>query len=54
MPGQFDLWNAKETGGNKQYWGGYQDVDGDGLAHEFVVRRGDETGQMIAVNTVMV
>ena len=50
MPGQFDLWNAKETGGNKQYWGGYQDVDGDGLAHEFVVRRGDKDGQMIAVN----
>ena len=38
------------TGGNNQYWGGYQDVDGDGLAHELVVRRGDETGQMIAVN----
>ena len=50
MPGQFDLWNAKETGGNNQYWGDYQDVDGDGLAHEFVVRRGDETGPMIAVN----
>ena len=50
MPGQFDLWNAKETGGNNQYWGGYQDVDGDGLAHEFVVRRGDKDGQMIAVN----
>ena len=50
MPGQFEIWNAKETGGNNQYWGNYQDVDGDGLAHEFVVRRGDETGPMIAVN----
>ena len=50
MPGQFEIWNAKETGGNNQYWGDYQDVDGDGLAHEFVVRRGDETGPMIAVN----
>ena len=50
MPGQFDIWNAKETGGNNQYWGGYQDVDGDGLAHEFVVRREKETGPMVAVN----
>ena len=50
MPGQFEIWNAKETGGNNQYWGNYQDVDGDGLAHEFVVRRGDENGPMIAVN----
>ena len=50
MPGQFEIWNAKETGGNKQYWGGYQDVDGDGLAHEFVVRREKETGPMVAVN----
>ena len=36
--------------GNKKYWGGYQDVDDDGLAHEFVVRRGGSTGPMIAVN----
>ena len=50
MPGQFDIWNAKETGGNNKYWGGYQDVDGDGLAHEFVVRREKETGPMVAVN----
>lgn len=50
MPGQFELWNARETGGNGKYWGGYQDADHDGLAHEFVVRRNDENGPMIAVN----
>ena len=50
MPGQFQLWNDNEKGGNGKYWGGYQDADGDGLAHEFVVRRGDETGPLIAVN----
>ena len=50
MPGQFEIWNASETGGNNKYWGGYEDADGDGLAHEFVVRRGTETGPMIAVN----
>ena len=50
MPGQFELWNAKENGGNGKYWGDYQDVDGDGLAHEFVVRRGGEAGPLIAVN----
>ena len=50
MPGQFEKWNKKENGGNGKYWGDYQDVDGDGLKHEFVVRRGDENGPMIAVN----
>ena len=50
MPGQFDLWNARENGGNGKYWGGYQDVDGDEKAHEFVVRRGGEHGPMVAVN----
>ena len=50
MPGQFQLWNAKENGGNGKYWGGYQDVDGDGLEHEFVVRRGGDGGPLIAVN----
>ena len=50
MPGQFYIWNDAEKGGNKKYWGGYQDVDDDGLAHEFVVRRGGSTGPMIAVN----
>ena len=50
MPGQFKLWNDSENGGNGKYWGGYQDADGDGLAHEFVVRRGTATGPMIAVN----
>ena len=50
MPGQFDIWNEKEKGGNRKYWGGYQDVDGDGLEHEFVVRRGDKHGPMVAVN----
>ena len=43
MPGQFYIWNDAENGGNKKYWGGYQDVDDDGLAHEFVVRRGGST-----------
>ena len=50
MPGQFDIWNEKENGGNRKYWGGYQDADGDGLEHEFVVRRGDKHGPMVAVN----
>ena len=50
MPGQFQIWNDSENGGNGKYWGGYQDADGDGLAHEFVVRRGTATGPMIAVN----
>ena len=50
MPGQFQLWNARENGGNGKYWGGYQDVDDDKKAHEFVVRRGGEDGPMIAVN----
>lgn len=50
MPGQFELWNKNEKGGNGKYWGGYQDVDDDGI-NEFVVRRGeDNTGPMIAVN----
>ena len=46
MPGQFDIWNGKN--GNK-YWGGYQDLDDDEI-NEFVVRRKDENGPMIAVN----
>ena len=46
MPGQFELWNGKN--GNK-YWGGYQDLDKDEI-NEFVVRRKDEHGPMIAVN----
>ena len=50
MPGQFQLWNEKENGGNRQYWGGYEDLDDDGYAHEFVVRRGDKHGPMVAVN----
>ena len=50
MPGQFQLWNAKENGGNGKYWGGYQDVDDDKKAHEFVVRRGGANGPLIAVN----
>ena len=49
MPGQFNEWNAKETGGNNKYWGGDQDIDGDEI-DEFVVRRGGEHGPMIAVN----
>ena len=50
MPGQFQEWNKKENGGNGKYWGKYEDIDGDGLAHEFVVRRGGEGGPLIAVN----
>ena len=48
MPGAFEEWNSKQPKG--KYWGGYQDVDDDGYAHEFVVRRGDSEGPMIAVN----
>lgn len=50
MPGQFELWNARETGGNGKYYGDFEDADHDGLAHEFVVRRGGADGPMIAVN----
>ena len=46
MPGQFELWNGKNGG---KYWGGYQDLDGDEI-NEFVVRRKDKNGPMIAVN----
>ena len=50
MPGQFELWNKNKKGGNHRYWGGYQDLDDDGI-NEFVVRRGkDNTGPLIAVN----
>ena len=50
MPGQFYKWNDAKNGGNKKYWGGYEDIDGDGLPHEFVVHRGGSTGPIIAVN----
>ena len=50
MPGQFELWNNAANGGNKKYWGGYEDLDGDDIAHEFVVRRGGIKGPVIAVN----
>lgn len=46
MPGQFETWNTKNGG---KYWGDYQDVDGDEI-NEFVVRRKDKNGPMIAVN----
>ena len=48
LPGAFYDWNSKQPEG--KYWGGFQDVDDDGLKHEFVVRRGGSTGPMIAVN----
>ena len=48
MPGAFKEWNDKQPKG--RYWGGYQDVDHDGLADEFVVRRGGEDGPMVAIN----
>ena len=46
MPGQFDIWNAKPTGGNNRYTGGSEDLDGDGI-DEYVVRR---DGKIVAVN----
>ena len=46
MPEQFKMWNAKNGG---KYWGDYEDVDGDEI-NEFVVRRGNKAGPMIAVN----
>lgn len=49
MPGQFNEWNEKPTGGGGKYWGGDNDVDGDGIP-EFVVRKGGEHGPIVAVN----
>ena len=49
MPGQFDVWNAKKTGGNNKYWGGYEDIDGDDVS-EFVVKRENQDGPLVAVN----
>ena len=49
MPGQFDEWNRNPSGGNYKYWGGNDDLDNDGI-YEFVVRRGDEQGPIVAVN----
>ena len=49
MPGQFEIWNSKPTGGNNKYWGGDYDLDNDGI-NEYVVRRGDEHGPIVAVN----
>lgn len=48
MPGAFNEWNDKQPKG--RYWGGFQDVDHDGLADEFVVRRGGSQGNIIAIN----
>ena len=50
MPGQFAIWNAKKSGGNNKYYGGYEDYDKDGLPIEYVVRRGDKDGPIIVVN----
>ena len=49
MPGQFEIWNSKPTGGNNKYWGGDYDLDNDGI-DEFVVRRGGSEGPIVAVN----
>ena len=49
MPGQFEIWNSKPTGGNNKYWGGDEDLDNDGIA-EYVVRRGGAEGPIVAVN----
>ena len=46
MPGQFDIWNRKKSGGNGKYSGISEDLDNDGI-DEFVVRRGDK---IVAVN----
>ena len=43
----FDAWNAKQK---NKCWAGLQDYDGDQIATEFVVRRTDERGPVIAVN----
>ena len=43
----FDKWNAKH--GNK-YWAGLQDYDEDGIETEFVVRRKNAEGPVVAVN----
>ena len=48
MPGAFNVWNETQPKG--KYWGGFQDVDDDGLADEFIVRRGGATGPMVAIN----
>ena len=45
----FDKWNAQETGGNGKYWGGYEDIDDDGV-EEFIVRRGGKGGRLVALN----
>ena len=49
MPGQFQIWNEKETGGNNKYYGAYEDIDNDRIG-EFVVRRGGAEGPLVAVN----
>ena len=46
MPGQFDIWNKNEKGGNGKYQGKYVDIDGDKIP-EFVVTR---DGKTVAVN----
>ena len=50
MPGAFGVWNNKKSGGNGKYYGGYEDYDKDGYPIEFVVRRGDRNGPIVAVN----
>lgn len=46
MPGQFNRWNEKATGGNNKYVGEFEDLDGDDI-DEFVVKR---DGKIVAVN----
>ena len=50
MPGQFQLWNKNPKGGNNKYYGSMEDYDNDKIPHEFVVRRGDRNGPVVAVN----
>ena len=48
-PSAFEKWNAKQSAKAK-CWADYEDYDQDGLREEFVVRRGDAHGPVIAVN----
>ena len=53
MPGQFEIWNKKKSGGNKKYVAGYEDYDNDGIKIEYVVRKKNPDGSpgpIIAVN----
>ena len=46
-PAAFDVWNSKQK---SKCWAGMEDYDRDGQPTEFVVRRGNQNGPIIAVN----